>query len=256
MFRSSTASSSNVADKMQKTKDRAVSPVGRRQTTARWPDSSPFIALSDGQPTLSPTHDTADSKRVKSKDLGRLLTVCSASGHGSVSKDPVNKQNVESQLFDYIVQHIREPEDLKRLRAITIERFPKAAKMAVSPEQGAFLRWLVELMGATRAIEVGVFTGYSSVCIADGIRAASGHSGTETCTLIALDRDSRAMETAREFWDDCGLSDLIDGRCAPALDSLEDIVAQNGPNSFDFAFIDADKRAYMKYYEILLEVRD
>ncbi len=151
-----------------------------------------------------------------------------------------NKRGMDSALFEYIIDHSREDPILKELRRVTAERFPKAAKMAVGPEQGAFLGWLVDLMKVRTAIEIGVFTGYSSICIAKAMVPGS--------TLFALDRDPVALETAREFWEYSGVSDGIDARCGNAIESLRDI----DQRCVDFAFVDANKRGYRDYYEALL----
>lgn len=160
---------------------------------------------------------------------------------------PLNKRHVDGALFEYIIDHIREDEVLQELRRTTAARFPKAAKMAVGPEQGAFLGWLVDVMRARVAIEIGVFTGYSSICIARAL--SRDHSDA---VLFALDRDPVAMETAREFWERAGVSDVIDARCGNAMESLNDIAKSYGENAFDFAFVDANKRGYQHYYDTLL----
>lgn len=165
--------------------------------------------------------------------------------------DPVNKRMLESALFQYITDHIREPNVLKDLRRDTKERYPKAAKMAVGPEQGAFLRWLVETTQVSRAIEVGVFTGYSSICIALGLQESSSSKGR---VLVALDRDEEALQMAKEYWRKAGVDHLIQSYCGPALESLEQLMMIEGQASFDFAFIDANKRSYMDYYEKMLQV--
>lgn len=156
----------------------------------------------------------------------------------------LNKRGVDRALFEYIIDHSREDDVLKELREVTAQRFPKAAKMAVGPEQGAFLGWLVDLMKVRTAIEIGVFTGYSSICIAKAMVPGS--------TLFALDRDPVAMETAKEFWEQSGVSGIIDARCGNAHESLEELSNIYGTNSFDFAFVDANKRGYRDYYESLL----
>lgn len=160
------------------------------------------------------------------------------------------------RLFAYIVDHIREPDDLTELRRVTLERYPKAPTMAVGPDQGAFLGWLVETMGATRAIEVGVFTGYSSVCIGLAVKRnadrllSSGGRGM----LLALDRDERTMEIASGYWERFGLTGTVQALQGDGLESLEGVLAREGEGTFDFAFVDANKRGYMAYYELLLRL--
>ena len=180
----------------------------------------------------------------------RLPVLASQDENASVD-DPVNKRMLESALFEYITDHIREPDVLKKLRRDTKERYPKAAKMAVGPEQGAFLRWLVETTQVSRAIEVGVFTGYSSICIALGLQESTSCDGR---VLVALDRDEEALQMAQEYWCKARVDHLIRSHCGPALESLDRLLMDEGPASFDFAFIDANKRSYMEYYERMLQV--
>lgn len=161
-------------------------------------------------------------------------------------KKGTNKQGIDEVRYDYLLKHTREPEILRRLREDTAENFPQAAHMAVSPEQGAFLAWLVSTLGCTRVIEVGVFTGYSSVAMAlelpnDG-------------KLYACDRDPRALEMAEKYWESAGISSKITKLLGPAEDSLHALLEDGQANSFDFAFVDADKRGYKKYFELLLKV--
>ena len=171
------------------------------------------------------------------------------------SNTPSKNFGMSEGLFSYIVDSIREPEDLKELRQVTQERYPKAPTMAVGPDQGAFLNWLVETMGATRAIEVGVFTGYSSVCIGLAVRRnAERLSSGSRGTLLALDRDEQAMEIASEYWEKFGLNGTVQALYGDGLASLEEVLAKEGEGSFDFAFVDANKRGYMAYYELLLRL--
>ena len=163
-------------------------------------------------------------------------------------KDPSNKASLDTDLFEYIVDHTREDNVLKEVRETTLRLFPKAAKMAVGPEQGSFLRWLVKVLKVQNAIEIGVFTGYSSICMGMVLKESNGR-------LVALDRDAEAMDVARGFWERLDLvPGVIDARCAPAMESLMDIKKEYGDESFDFAFVDANKRGYRDYYEELLHL--
>ena len=163
-------------------------------------------------------------------------------------KDPSNKASLDTDLFEYIVDHTREDNVLKEVRETTLRLFPKAAKMAVGPEQGSFLRWLVKVLKVQNAIEIGVFTGYSSICMGMVLKESNGR-------LVALDRDAEAMDVARGFWEQLDLvPGVIDARCAPAMESLMDIKKEYGDESFDFAFVDANKRGYRDYYEELLHL--
>eukprot|EP00890_Picochlorum_soloecismus_P001313 jgi/Picsp_1/2182/NSC_05647-R1_caffeoyl- o-methyltransferase len=187
----------------------------------------------------------------QNRNVGRSSTRFASQDENASVDDPVNKRMLESALFEYITDHIREPNVLKDLRRDTKERYPRAAKMAVGPEQGAFLRWLVETTVVSRAIEVGVFTGYSSICIALGLQESTSRDGR---ILIALDRDEEALQMAQEYWCKAGVDHLIQSYCGPALESLDRLVMDEGLASFDFAFIDANKRSYMEYYEKMLQL--
>jgi caffeoyl-CoA O-methyltransferase len=129
---------------------------------------------------------------------------------------------------------------LDRVRAETGE-LPQA-QMQVSPDQGAMLTFLVRLIGATRALEVGTFTGYSAICIARGLP----EDGRLTC--LEVDPDFAAI--AQRNLEDAGVGERVEIRLGPANDSLE---AMPTEPAYDFAFIDADKQNYPSYYELVLE---
>ena len=139
---------------------------------------------------------------------------------------------------------LREPELLRRLRDETAAR-PDSG-MQVSPEQGQFLGMLVRLAGARRALEVGVFTGLSSLHIA----LAMPPEGR----LIACDVDAESTAMARCYWREAGVEDKIDLRIAPALATLDALLASGAAASFDFAFVDADKENYQRYYDRVLKL--
>lgn len=148
-------------------------------------------------------------------------------------------------LHAYLLQvSLREPELLARLRRETA-RLPQA-NMQIAPEQGQLLSLLVRLMGATRAIELGVFTGYSALCIA---LAMPPHG-----RLIACDINREWTDVARRYWEDAGLAERIDLRLQPARATLEALLAAGESGSFDFLFLDADKTSYRDYYELGLEL--
>ena len=134
---------------------------------------------------------------------------------------------------------VREPDILARLRA---ETEPMAlSQMQISPEQGALMALLVELIGARRCIEVGVYTGYSALRVAE----AMGPQGR----LVACDINEEWTEVAKRHWREAGVSERIDLRLAPARDTLDSLIADGESGTFDFAFIDADKPSYDGYYE-------
>lgn len=120
------------------------------------------------------------------------------------------------------------------------------AKMQISPEQGHFIAFLVKLLGVKKALEVGVFTGYSSTTIALAM--------PEDSRLIACDVNPEWTKIAKKIWDQAGVSSKITLKIGPAIETLESLIEQGERGSFDFAFIDADKRSYDQYYERCLEL--
>lgn len=149
---------------------------------------------------------------------------------------------IAADLDEYLLAHSTAPDQLLRdLAAETRERTGGAAGMQISADEGAFLSMLVKLTGAQNAVEVGVFTGYSSVCIARAMRAGG--------RLLACDVSEEWTSIARAYWDRAGLTDRIDLRIAPALDTLRSLPPDQ---TIDFAFIDADKPSYPLYYEELV----
>jgi caffeoyl-CoA O-methyltransferase len=143
-------------------------------------------------------------------------------------------------LHDYMLQvSLREPAVLRRLREETAEH-PNAG-MQVAPEQGQFMAMLVRMLGATEALEVGVFTGYSSLAVALALPAHG--------RLTACDVSEEFTAVARRYWAEAGVAHKITLRLAPALETLDALVAEGRAGTFDFAFIDADKQGYPAYYE-------
>ena len=120
------------------------------------------------------------------------------------------------------------------------------AVMQISPEQGQFLRLLLRLMNAERALEVGTFTGYSALCLARGVGARG--------RVVCLDRSEEWTAVAREHWARAGVAGRIELRLGDARESLDRLRAEGQAARFDFAFLDADKRNYAAYYERLLEL--
>ncbi len=147
--------------------------------------------------------------------------------------------NVDDRVSDYLIRASREPEVLKSLRDETAAM--PMARMQISPEQGKFLRLLVELVPARRIIEVGVFTGYSSLAMALAL--------PEDGQLVACDVNEEWTSIASRYWAEAGVAEKIDLHLAPALKTLDALIAQGGSGSFDLAFIDADKENYGNYYE-------
>ncbi len=151
---------------------------------------------------------------------------------------------LDNQLYDYLLSaSLREPELLRQLRHETASH-PRAI-MQIAPEQGQFMALLVQLIGATKTLEIGVFTGYSSLCVALALPPQG--------KIIALDVSEEYTAIARRYWQQAGVADKIDLRLAPAIDSLDQLLVTDA-GTFDFAFIDADKANYDGYYERALQL--
>ncbi len=152
---------------------------------------------------------------------------------------------ITSELADYIRSvSLREPDLLHQLREETAAR--PDSSMQLSPEQGQFLGLLVRLIGVRQAIEVGVFTGLSSLHIALAM--------PEGGRLIACDVNTESTAIARRYWQAAGVAEKIDLRIAPAIDTLDALLRDGGEGRYDFAFVDADKENYHHYYERVLKL--
>ncbi len=138
----------------------------------------------------------------------------------------------------------REPPLLGELRAETSALH--GAGMQISPDQGQFMALLVRLIGARRCLEIGVYTGYSSLAVALAL--------PDDGRLLACDISEEWTAVARRYWARAGVAHKIDLRLAPALRTLDALLAAGEAGRFDFAFIDADKQAYPDYYERALEL--
>ncbi len=134
---------------------------------------------------------------------------------------------------------VGETDVLRRLREETA--LHPMSIMQISPDQGQLMGVLVKALGARSAIEVGTFTGYSSIAIAANL--------PEDGELIACDVSEEYTSVARRYWAEAGLENKIDLRIAPAAETLKALFRERGGGSFDFAFIDADKVGYDTYYE-------
>ena len=146
-------------------------------------------------------------------------------------------------LHAYLLEHsLREPAVLARLRERTAG-LPRAG-MQISPEQGQFMALLVRLLGARQCLEVGTFTGYSSTAVALALPADG--------RILCMDVSAEYTEHARAAWREAGVADKIELRLAPALDTLGELIAAGAAGRYDFAFVDADKGNYLRYYEAAL----
>jgi predicted O-methyltransferase YrrM len=152
---------------------------------------------------------------------------------------------LSDELAAYVVEvGAREPAVLARLREETAA-LPEHG-MQIAPEQGAFLALLVELTGARRYVEVGTFTGYSSLAVALALPADG--------RVVCCDVSEEWTAVARRFWDEAGVAERVDLRLAPATETLDRMVEAGESGTYDLAFVDADKTGYDAYYERLLRL--
>ncbi|WP_245232339.1 O-methyltransferase [Thiorhodococcus minor] len=135
--------------------------------------------------------------------------------------------------------------DVKRRLLETTAALSKGG-MQIAPEQGRFMALLVELLGARRIVEVGTFTGYSALCMAEAMPAGG--------ELICCDLSEQWTDIARDFWRKTGVEARIELRLAPALETLDTLLAEGQEGRFVLAFIDADKGSYGAYFERCLRL--
>jgi predicted O-methyltransferase YrrM len=144
------------------------------------------------------------------------------------------------RLYEYLLSaSLREPEILKRLREETAK--DSMSQMQIAPEQGQFMALLIQLIGAKKTLEIGVYTGYSSLSVALALPPEG--------KLIACDESQEWTSIARRYWQEAGVAEKIDLRLGRALDTLEKLIQEGETGTFDFVFIDADKANYGGYYE-------
>ena len=139
---------------------------------------------------------------------------------------------------------LREPDPLRQLRESSQDH-PRAS-MQIAPEQGQFLHVLVKLIHARKALEIGVFMGYSSTWVALAMPPGS--------RLVACESSAEYAAIARNTWKAAGVDEMVELRIGPALDSLRRLIAEGHAGTFDFVFIDADKANYSNYYELAFEL--
>jgi O-methyltransferase len=148
------------------------------------------------------------------------------------------------EILDYVREHsLRDDHILRGLRTETWQ-LPAGRAMQVPAEEGQFLALLVALAGARRVLEIGTFTGYSTLCMARALPPGG--------ELITLEIEDRWPAIGAEFWKRAGVDDRIRVRIGPACTTLDDLAREYGTGTFDFAFIDADKAGYPCYYESAL----
>jgi predicted O-methyltransferase YrrM len=149
------------------------------------------------------------------------------------------------EVYDYLLRvSLREPAVLRDLREETagLER----SEMQIGPEQGQLMALLVELIGARRTLEIGTFTGYSTLVVALALPADG--------RVVACDVSEEWTTIGRRYWERAGVAKKIDLRLAPARETLETLLREGRRDQFDFAFIDADKANYDAYYELCLQL--
>ena len=152
---------------------------------------------------------------------------------------------IREYIYQYLCNHsLREDSVLVDLRDYTYNMEERA--MQIAPEQGQFMQMLVKLIRAKNTIEVGVFTGYSSLAIALALPADG--------RIVACDVNPLYTITAEKFWISAGVREKIDLRIGPAKDTLSELISDGLIGTFDFAFIDADKVNYDHYYELCLQL--
>jgi O-methyltransferase len=152
---------------------------------------------------------------------------------------------LDERLHAYLLEvGVREPEVLRRLREETAA-LPEHG-MQIAPEEGAFLAFLVRVIGARRILEIGTFTGYSSTAMALALPPDG--------RIVCCDVSREWTDVARRAWTDAGVADRVDLRLGPALETLDQLLATGEAGSFDLAFIDADKGSYAGYYEAALRL--
>ena len=148
---------------------------------------------------------------------------------------------LDDELHGYVVDHGARQDDVLRRVQEETAAMGRVANMQIAPDQGAFLTLLCRSIGAREALELGTFTGYSAICIARGL-APGGR-------LIACELSEENAATAAANLEAAGVADRVEIRIGPAAQTLRDLPERE---SFDFAFVDADKPAYPEYYELVL----
>jgi predicted O-methyltransferase YrrM len=153
--------------------------------------------------------------------------------------------NLTPDLYNYVLSvSLREPDILHQLRTETAQH--RAAQMQIGPDQGQFMALLVRMLGAKKTLEVGTFTGYSALVVAIALPPDG--------QVITCDISESDTAIAQRYWQEAGVADKIQLHLAPGLDTLQRLVTEGHSNTFDFAFIDADKQNYPSYYKLALQL--
>ncbi len=153
--------------------------------------------------------------------------------------------NLNDTLYDYLLAHSPDETDAQmNLREHTAGL--EWSQMQIAPEQGFFMAFLVRLLGVRNALEIGVYTGYSSLSVAQALPGDG--------RLVACDVSKEWTDIARQYWQQAGVDQKIDLHLRPATETLQSLLDDGQRNRFDFAFIDADKENYDGYYEYCLKL--
>ena len=153
--------------------------------------------------------------------------------------------NLDDRLYEYLLDtSLRENPVQSALREATTKL--EWARMQISPDQGQFMALLVKLINARRAIEVGTFTGYSALVVAQAM--------PEDAVVVACDISEEWTSIGRRYWQQAGVEDKIDLRLAPAAETLSQLIEDGQSATYDFVFIDADKENQLSYYELCLQL--
>ncbi|MET8139084.1 DUF2218 domain-containing protein [Sphaerisporangium sp. NPDC005288] len=229
-----------------------VSHMGHKTTTEISGDGRGVITLKRGRCVLTPTgvaiemiatagdaESLEQVQEVVTRHLLRFATQEELAVEWSAPMGAEEMVIVDPLIGDYVTTQCTPPDEvLQELTAKTRETTGGSWTMQVSHDEGAFLTMLARMVGARQAVEVGVFTGYSSICIARGL--------AEGGRLLACDVSEEWTSVARSYWERAGVADRIDLKIAPAAETLRALPEER---SIDFAFIDADKVSYPVYYE-------
>ncbi|XVF72894.1 hypothetical protein PTKIN_Ptkin12aG0157300 [Pterospermum kingtungense] len=191
---------------------------------------------------------TAESRFLKlNNNLGRnCSSLSNAPFVVADDKKYGNKQviSITPRLYDYILANVREPQILRQLREETANM--RGSQMQVSPDQAQLLAMLVQILGAERCIELGVYTGYSSLAIALAL--------PESGILVACERDARSLDVAKKYYELAGVSHKVIVKHGLAAAALQSMILNGEACSYDFAFVDAEKRMNQEYFELLLQL--
>ncbi len=152
---------------------------------------------------------------------------------------------MNTAVYKYMLSvSLRESQSLQRLREETAKN--PMAILQITPDQGQLLAWLVKVQGAKRILEIGTFTGYSAMCMAEAL--------SEDGQLVTCDISIEWTDIALRHWREAGLEEKIDLRLGPAAESMQAMLANESLQLFDFVFIDADKENYSNYYELSMQL--